>query len=128
MTRTPLRKQSKSPVKESDIQRAICEWLDWKKRDFWRNNTSPVVQRDSYGFRMRAMPKYAKKGVPDIFVMLPKRMVFLEVKRPNGILSPDQKMFRAMCERNEHGYYVVRSVEETEEALKSELKKLKAEE
>ena len=123
MKRTYLRKQGKSPVsqaKESDIQRQICDYLAIKNYDFWRSNNVPAVQSDKYGFRMRAMPKYSKKGIPDIFVMLPKRMIFLEVKTPKGKLSPEQFGFMAMCRKNGFEYGVVRSIEDVIECLRAE--------
>jgi len=102
--------------KESDIQFAICQYLEWKHLDFWRQNTTPIWDKSGKGF-FRAMPKYAKKGVPDIFVMTPRRMIFLEVKRPKGVLSEDQVAFQEMCKRNGFEYYLVRSVEDVQEKI-----------
>jgi hypothetical protein len=54
--------------KESDIQRAICDYLACRKVFFWRQNTAPTFDRATQSYRAmpKAMPKYAMRGVPDI--------------------------------------------------------------
>ena len=51
-------------MKETDIQKAICDYLALKGYFFWRSNNTPIF--DAKRGRMRAMPKYAMKGLPDI--------------------------------------------------------------
>ncbi len=76
---------------EKDIQMTICKYLEHKGHFFWRQNNTPIFQDG----RFRAMPKYSKKGVPDIILILPSngQFVGIEVKRPNGVLSAHQKAF-----------------------------------
>mgnify|MGYP001595897840 CR=1 FL=1 len=54
-----------SKEKETDIVRALCDYLALRKRFFWRQNTAPLYREG----RFFAMPKYALKGVPDIIVI-----------------------------------------------------------
>lgn len=86
-----MRKQKK--ILEKDIQYSICEYLEAKRIFFWRQNNIPVRLGDG---SFRSMPKYSKRGVPDIIVILPPDGMFLaiEVKRPEGVLSEHQKAFR----------------------------------
>ena len=95
--------------KESDIQGAVCEYLEYKKHFFFRSNNIPVYMPDKHIFR--AMPKYAPKGLPDIQVLTKEGFsVFLEVKRKGSYQSPDQKEFEAKCKERGIEYYVVRSI------------------
>lgn len=79
----------RSLVKESDIQRAILDFLQAKKILAWRCNMGAVlVSRDS---KIR-FSKNPNKGIPDIGGVLQGGRYFaIEVKRPGGRLSPEQK-------------------------------------
>lgn len=83
-----------------------------KKYYGWRQNNTPIVQKEAGGgYRFRRMPKYAKKGVPDIFLMLKNgRMIFIEVKTASGSLSVDQVAFQMKCQKLGFEYLVARSI------------------
>ena len=53
-----------------------------------------------------------RKGVPDLVLLYSGRIMGLEIKRPDGALSREQKEFRIEWERAGGIYAVVRSVEE----------------
>jgi hypothetical protein len=53
-----------------------------------------------------------RKGVPDLVILHSGRIFGLEVKRPAGALSREQKEFRIEWERAGGVYAVARSVEE----------------
>jgi hypothetical protein len=79
---------------EGEIVNAICEYLTHKRVFFWRQNTAPTVQHDGNGgIRFRKMPKYARKGVPDIIAIKGGVFYGIEVKTPAGHLSPEQHQF-----------------------------------
>jgi hypothetical protein len=67
---------------ERDIQSSICDYLAAKRHFFWRQNTAPSIQKSADGWAFRRLPKYAKRGVPDIIMVHVGRPYFLEVKRP----------------------------------------------
>lgn len=94
---------------EKDIQKAICEYLAYKKHFFWRQNTMPVVKPDG---SFRAMPKYSTRGVPDIIVIKDGKFIGLEVKQPKGKLGESQVEFFRRCTLAGGEYYVVTSVDE----------------
>jgi hypothetical protein len=101
---------------ESEIVRSICDYLALRKHHFWRQNTAPAVQKSADGWRFRRMPTHALKGVPDIILIKPPhgQFVGLEVKRPEGRLSPEQKAFEAACQAQGGQYHVVRSIAEVQ--------------
>jgi hypothetical protein len=101
-------------VKESEIQNTICEYLALREKQkmllYWRQNTGAIF--DVKNNIHRAMPKHAKKGVPDICVIKKGKFIGLEVKSATGRQSDDQKTFELFVTENGGFYYVVRSLEE----------------
>ena len=57
-------------------------------------------------------------GVSDLVFDKGGRNHYLEVKAPNGRLSPEQKLFRDTCLETQRPYEVVYSVDEAREVLK----------
>lgn len=60
-------------------------------------------------------------GVPDLCILVPdapERVFFLEVKKPNGQLSHDQKNFRDWCFSNGMMWGVARSRNEAESIIR----------
>jgi len=113
MTRLVIKKAE--PL-EKDIQNSICEYLSLKKHFFWRQNNTPIAQGNGHGgYFFRAMSKYALKGVPDI-ICFDKTgtgiAIFLEVKRPSGKQSVEQKTFENLARGVGAEYYVVRSIDD----------------
>lgn len=53
-----------------------------------------------------------RKGVSDIIVLLPKRVVFVELKSDIGKQRPEQIEFQKIVEGLGFEYYVIRSLEE----------------
>lgn len=97
-------------MKETDIQKAICDYLAYRKHLFWRNNNTPVY--DAARQRFRAMPKYTMKGLPDIIVIKDGFFIGLEVKQPKGRQSPDQKEFQRLCKEAGGEYHLVKSIDD----------------
>ncbi len=95
--------------KETDIQKAICDYLALKNHFFWRNNNVPIYNKQLD--RFRSMPKYSMYGVPDIIVILEGgKVVFLEVKKKGGKLSEGQLLFMEKCTSVGAQYSVVYSI------------------
>lgn len=64
------------------------------------------------GWTFRKMPKHAMRGVSDVIVVKHGTVIFLEVKRPGGKLSPDQEDFKALCEREGVAYHMVTTLDD----------------
>jgi len=58
-----------------------------------------------------------RSGVSDLIVVLPNKVVFLEVKAEKGKQSEAQKRFEEKVKSLGHDYFVVHSIEETMEVL-----------
>lgn len=100
---------------EGEIQTAICEYLDIKKRFFFRLNNIPAFNRnEGGGFTMRRLPKFTPRGLPDIIVVAGGQFIALEVKSAIGKQSPDQKIIQKDIEKHGGKYFVVRSIEDVQ--------------
>lgn len=101
--------------KESDIQNTICEYLERRGRCFFRLNNIPAFSKNGDGsMRMRRLPKYTPRGLPDIVVIAGGTFIGLEVKTKIGRQSPDQKLFEQLVKKHNGKYFVVRSIEDVE--------------
>lgn len=98
---------------EGEIQNTICEYLEMKRRFFFRLNNIPAFDRkDGGGFTMRRLPKFTPRGLPDIIVVAGGAFIALEVKSSIGKQSPDQKLIEAEIKKHGGKYYLVRSLED----------------
>ena len=100
---------------EADIQRTILDYLALRGIFHYRNNSGAMVSE--YKGRKRFM-RFGAAGSPDIVCVIGGRYVGIEVKRPGGKQSDDQKEFQARLEAAGGRYLVVHSVEQIHELLK----------
>lgn len=99
---------------EGAVQNAICEYLEYKKRMFFRLNNIPAFNRGANGrVTMRRLPKYTPKGLPDIVVIDLGRFIGLEVK-DKGKQSESQIEMEKKIKDAGGDYYVVRSIEDVQ--------------
>ena len=66
-------KNMKFKETESDILRAVCEYLSHTGLLFWRQNNVAVY--DPVGGRFKSLPRFARRGLPDIFVVMEGRLI-----------------------------------------------------
>ena len=92
------------PVKESEIQAQIRDYLRWKG---W----FCVKIHQSLG---------SYRGIADLYALKDGRSVWIEVKTPAGRLSKYQEKFRDDILSHGGIYIVARSVDDVEQALRSE--------
>ncbi len=97
---------------ESQIQSAICEYLSAKRVFFWRQNVNPIYNSKTESFR--AMPKYSLTGVSDIIALKNGTAYFIEVKRPKGVVSANQRVFEELVTKNGGVYKVVTSIDDVQ--------------
>lgn len=97
---------------ENQVLQAIGDYLTRKKYFFFRVNQIPVYEPTRKVFR--AMPKYSKKGVPDLILIKDGWFIGLEVK-DKGKQSKDQKEFETGCKKAGAEYYLVRSIDDLKE-------------
>ena len=101
-------------MKETEIQKACLEWLQWQGYLAWRNNTAGIYDQKKGVYRFHGM-----KGVSDILCCLPPdgKLLAVEVKAPRGKPTEYQKEF--LDKVNDAGGIgiVVTSVDDLEKAL-----------
>lgn len=97
---------------EREIQLQICDYLALRKHFFWRENNTPIFQNDKGNQRFRAMPKYSKRGVPDIMLVYKGQVFGIEVKRPKTYQSENQKIFEKEFTEVGGIYIVAKSLED----------------
>lgn len=93
-------------VKEAPIQKAIIDYLTFKRHFFWRNNSGAFKAPHGSFIRFGAL------GSPDIFLLKEGKLWGIEVKSPTGQLSPYQETFGASLGVNGGKYLVARSVDD----------------
>ena len=93
-------------VLEKDIQKAILEYLCFKRVCHWRNNTG-ATKTERGGFI-----RFGSVGSPDIFALKNGTLYGIEVKTATGKLSHDQDMFGKTLELNGAKYIVARSIDD----------------
>jgi len=103
---------------ESEIQSAVCQYLEMRGHFFWRQNSAGIQRTGKDGRQFWATNKYSIKGVGDI-ICFDKTgtgiAIFLEIKRPSGKMSEEQKEFQRRCELVGCEYYVIRRIEDLQE-------------
>jgi hypothetical protein len=103
---------------EEAIQRQIVQYLALMGIFFFS-----VPNENAGGGKgaMIRMQKYRamglRPGVSDLVVLLPSRIVFIEVKTATGRQSENQKRFEALVTSLGFEYYVVRSVDDVSNVL-----------
>ena len=100
---------------ESDVLQAICEYLWYNKIFFYRNNNTATY--DAKRGQYRAMPKWSMKGVSDIVGIYQGKPLYIEVKKPGGYPTKEQKEF--MKQVNEQGgiAFIARSIDDVKNNL-----------
>jgi hypothetical protein len=97
---------------EADVQRAICDYLALKGYLFSRTNNAPVYDKTRGAYR--ALPKYTRRGRPDICLIKAGKFYGIEVKTEVGRLSPEQKKLGAEIIANGGHYIIVRSIDDVQ--------------
>lgn len=109
---------------ETQIQTAIIYLLSFYENQgklfFNRMNNIPAPIKDrvtgkTLGYRKLSMG--AKRGIPDIWVIINGKTIGLEVKAPKGTQQKEQKDIEERFKKNGAEYYIVRSVEEVRKIL-----------
>jgi len=101
-------------TKETGIQAAICDYLALRKVFFSRTNNTPIFDRTKGIFR--ALPKYTQRGMADIWAVKDGKIYFIEVKRPDGRMSPEQHEFMRNAVIAGAEYVLAKSVDDVQRA------------
>lgn len=88
---------------ESEIKREICEFLELR-------NAFPTILGQKAKSKYRS--KYLRDGIPDLMAIWKKQIIFIEVKKPKGVISEEQADFMHRMMESGVNCYVVFSLEE----------------
>ena len=92
--------------RESDILRAVSEYLTLKKYFWFRNNTG-ALPTASGGFM-----RFGSVGSPDICVLHKGVFYALECKRKGGIQSPAQQEWEKRCKEQGGDYRIIHGLDD----------------
>lgn len=94
---------------EKATQKAILQYLEYKKIFFYRNNSGAMVIPTKTGSRFL---RFGATGSPDIVCVIGGQYVGIEVKDIKGKLSEGQKDFKERLEKAGGKYILARSLED----------------
>lgn len=101
-----------SHVKESDIQAVILDYLaSLPGAKFWTNKTTGTYDPKFGGFR-KLNGRHNARGSPDILGTIDGKFIGIEVKKPSGIVSPEQQDFINALNRVGAIAFVARSLDD----------------
>jgi VRR-NUC domain len=100
--------------KETEVQAAICDYLALKGYLFSRTNNSPIYDKTRGAFR--ALPKYTRRGWPDICLISRGTFYGIEVKAEKGRLSPEQEELGNEITKHGGVYVIARSIDDVQGA------------
>lgn len=103
-------------MKESEIQKSIMDYLDYRGILAWRNNMGAVMHSVKGEVKYRKNPN---KGQPDITALYCGLHVGIEVKAAKGRQTKEQLDWQQRLENNGAIYILARSVDDVKEALDS---------
>jgi len=107
-------------MKESDLQKAIVEYLDLMGVFYFAVNNEMAGGGKSAKIRMQHFKAMGlRAGASDLVLVLREKVVFMEVKTEKGRQSESQKRFQMVVEELGHRYEIVRSVYDVERVLNS---------
>jgi hypothetical protein len=110
---------NKLKITEGDVLNAVIELLSIYEKQgklyFWRNNNTVIFDKKKGIYR--TPPKGFKYGISDIIILMYKRIVFAEIKRPGGKQSKHQKLFQSIVEMLGFEYYIIDDVSKMIEIL-----------
>ncbi len=102
-------------IKESDIQKAILEYLQYSGYYVWKNHSTGIFNAKGGGFIPTGKP-----GVSDILGILPNgRFLAIEVKKPKGRLSEHQVQFIDDINKNKGLAFVAYSIDDVQTTFKN---------
>lgn len=113
------KKKKKNEKPEYILQ---CKCVAWFKRTFPSYIIFSVPNEATH----RQSTFYAKsgvlKGVSDLIVILPNKVLFIEMKSEKGFQRPEQKFFQSKIESLQQSYFLCRTLEDFQNVICTELK------
>lgn len=107
--------------KETDIKNAILEYLSLSGIEAWPNDSVGIWDPRKRVYRKKSS-RFHMNGVADILGIMPNgKLLAIEVKTRKGVVSPNQKAFLKMIEKNCGLAFVARSLKDAMDIITFEL-------
>jgi hypothetical protein len=98
-----------------------CSCVAWFKRNYPDYLIFSVPNESTH----RQSTYYAKsgvlKGVSDLIIVLPEKVIFVELKSEKGYQRPEQKAFQYKVESLRQSYYLCRTLEDFKSIIKTQI-------
>ena len=109
---------------EDDIQRVCVKWFRLR----FPEPKGLIFSVPNGGSRNKAEAGKLKStgvraGIPDLVVVLPENIFFIEMKFGKGTQGPNQKIIEKILKRLGFNYYIARTFDEFENIVNYEYKK-----
>ena len=102
---------------EHNIQKSIIRWFRKEYPEYIIFSTNnEACYNNSYFLESGVL-----QGVSDLVVVLPNKIIFVELKTNKGIQSKNQKQFQTKLNSIGYEYYIIRSLEDFKELIMSNL-------
>ena len=105
-------------AKETELQTKMVQWLRATHPEslVWHCPNEACARRWNFYQNQGVL-----KGAPDLTIILPGVVFFVECKTGRGRQTPEQKVFGEKCASLGIGYYVCRSLEQFVDIVESYL-------
>jgi VRR-NUC domain len=116
-TRAGARARAK-PMREHELQKLVVTWVRTVAPDVVIFAVPNSARRTPSGFASNAVPGLMK-GVSDLVVVLPREVLFVELKTPRGRLRPEQREFGMRLNALGHRWAVWRDLQDARNTFKA---------
>lgn len=115
----PKKKRKSYSDLEQVIKYSILSWISMHPEMGFAWNQNQGTAYNVKGGYFKKPSRWAKKGVSDILGVWAGLALFIEVKRPGGRLSPEQKTFLSLAKSHGAIAFVAFSLDEAVSMLSS---------
>lgn len=109
---------------ESELQAIIVAYFRYNYPQYLiysSLNGVKISGSNKYGIIAKQKKEGMLNGVADLEVILPNKVLFIELKTAIGKQSPDQIVMQQKLTELGHSYYLVRSLEEFKQVISKHL-------
>lgn len=103
-------------MKETQIVKAILDYLKLKKIFHWRNNSGSFITKHKDG--SAGYYSFGQAGSPDIFAVIEGKIYGFEVKNEKNKQTENQTRWQNEFQNNGGIYAVVRSIDDVKKIIK----------
>lgn len=103
---------------EATFQKSLVKWFRENYPDYI---IFSVPNEATYPYSNRYKATGLLIGAPDLVMVLPRHIIFIECKRADGKQKDEQIAFQRKCNQLNHEYYIVRDIQDVRAILREHL-------